>query len=198
MNRNITATILIILAVAIYFTFTKDLWTQAMSVKADNDQYVTALDSAQKLVEKRDQVLKAYNNISSDDRDKLDKMVPNTVDNIRLIIDLNNVALKNGLSLKNISAGAKSDASGAASSQTAQQAVPSRAFGASADSISIPTPDTVNVSFDVSATYLQFISFMQALEANLRIMDVSHLSVTANDSGTYDFSVQLNTYWLRQ
>jgi Tfp pilus assembly protein PilO len=197
MNRNITATILIILAVAIYFTYTKGVWDNAVQAKAVNDQYASAIDSAQRLIAKRDQVLKSYNAISADDRTKLDKMIPNTVDNIRLIIDLNNVALQNGLSLKNISAGAKTATdSGGVQSQSAQSSA--RSFGARPDSISIPTLDTVTVSFDVSANYQQFISFMQALEANLRIMDVTHLSVAANDTGTYDFSVQLNTYWLRQ
>ncbi len=43
----------------------------------------------------------------------------------------------------------------------------------------------------------QFISLLQDLEANLRVMDVTHLSLTANDSGTYDWSVELKTYWLR-
>jgi hypothetical protein len=54
------------------------------------------------------------------------------------------------------------------------------------------------VSFNVTAPYQQFISFMQDLEASLRVMDLTHLTVSANDTGTYDFGVQLTTYWLRQ
>ena len=190
MNRNLTAFILIVLSGALYFTYTSGLWQQAQAVKAVNDQYSSAIDNAQKLISVRDQVLKDYNNISALDRDNLNKMLPNTVDNIRLIIDLNNVALKHGFSLKNITANTK-DAAG-------NPSAPSMVQTAQTGGISIPTLDTVTVSFNVTAPYLQFISFMQDLEANLRIMDVSHLTVTANDTGTYDFSVQLTTYWLRQ
>jgi Tfp pilus assembly protein PilO len=187
MNRNITAVILIVLAVGIYATFTRGLLDDASTVKAMNDQYISAMNNAAKLISTRDQVLKSYNDISADDRDRIDKMIPDTVDNIRLIIDLNSVALRHGFSLKNITATAKSGSSG-----------PAPSHDASVASIATPTLDTVAVSFSVTAPYQQFISFMQDLEASLRVMDVTHLTVSANDSGTYDFGVQLNTYWLRQ
>jgi hypothetical protein len=126
-------------------------------------------------------------------------MVPDTVDNIRLIIDLNSVALQHGFSLKNITAAAKSDSSGTSPSAQGAPASPDLSTSA-ADSLSIATPtlDTVTVSFNVTAPYQQFISFMQDLEASLRVMDLTHLTVSANDTGTYDFGVQLTTYWLRQ
>jgi len=199
MNRNITATILIVLAVGIYATYTRGVWADASAVKSVNDSYASAIDNAQKLISVRDQVLKSYNDISADDRDRIDKMVPDTVDNIRLIIDLNSVALQHGFSLKNITAAAKSDSSGASPSAQGTPASPGLSPSA-ADSLSIATPtlDTVTVSFSVTAPYQQFISFMQDLEASLRIMDITHLTVSANDTGTYDFGVELTTYWLRQ
>jgi len=192
MNRNITATILFVLALAIYFTYTSGVWTDANAVKAVNDQYTGAIASAQKLISVRDTVLKEYNNISADDQANLDKMLPSTVDNIRLIIDLNNVALQHGFSLKNITAAATADKSATGGNSGVNSSNNSNS------GISAPSLDTVAVSFSVSAPYQQFISFMQDLEANLRIMDITHLTVSANDTGTYDFSVQLNTYWLRQ
>ena len=202
MNRNITATILIVLAVGIYVTFTRGLLDDASAVKTMNDQYVSALNNAAKLISTRDQVLKSYNGISADDRDRINKMIPNTVDNIRLIIDLNSVALQHGFSLKNITATAKSGSSGSGGSSPASANPVSSASSYSSNalsaSIATPTLDTVAVSFSVTAPYQQFISFMQDLEASLRVMDITHLTVSGNDSGTYDFGVQLNTYWLRQ
>ncbi len=195
MNRNITATILIILAIALYFTYTSGVWANAVAVKAVNDDYSSAIANSEKLISQRDSVLKDYNNISADDRSNLDKMLPNTVDNIRLVIDLTNIGLQHGFSLKNVTASAK--ASNDSTSNSGQIANFASTHG-SIGNISIPTLDTVSVSFSVSAPYQQFISFMQDIEANLRIMDITHLTVTANDTGTYDFSVQLNTYWLRQ
>ena len=195
MNRNITAIILIVLAVGLYFTFTSNLWVETMAVKDVNDQYSGAITGAVKLISLRDKVLKDFNNLSVDDRNNIDKMIPNTVDNIRLIIDLNSIALQHGFSLKNVTAAAKSAGASALSNSNNQSSLGSKG---NSFNIATPTLDTVAVSFSVSAPYQQFISFLQDLESNLRIMDVTHLSVTANDTGTYDFSVQLNTYWLRQ
>ncbi|MEK7641887.1 MAG: hypothetical protein AAB365_02740 [Patescibacteria group bacterium] len=196
MNRNVTATILVVLAIGIYMTFTRAKLAEVTAVRKVNDQYLSAIDNADKLVKKRDAVLKEYSALSEDDRERLDKMIPNTVDNIRLIIDLNSVALRHGFSLRNIKAVA-STASRQQSSIPPQQ---NSLQGGSTASASIPTPtlDTVAVSFSVSAPYQQFIDLLHDLEANLRIMDVSHLTVSAGQNGVYDFNVELRTYWLRQ
>ncbi len=199
MNRNITATILIVLAIGIYFTVTKGMLADAKAVQQVNTQYSSAIESADQLIQVRDQVLKNYNNVSQDDRDRLNKMIPNTVDNIRLIIDLNSVALRHGFSLRNIKAVAgsaqKAGTTGTAASTPA--VAPSNGLGSNNNVIATPVLDTVTVSFSVSAPYNQFISFMQDLEADLRMMDLTHLTMSANDTDTYDFSVELKTYWMR-
>jgi len=192
MNKNITATILIVLAVGVYLTFTRDKWTEVKAVQAVNDQYSEAIENANRLIRVRDEVLLKYNALSVADHDRLDKMLPNTVDNIRLIIDLNSVAGRRGVRLSNVKASASSEASAMNEAGTASYS--SAEFGA------IPTPilDTVTVSFGVSASYREFVAFMRDLEANLRIMDLTHLTVAAGDGGDYDFGVELKTYWLRQ
>ena len=199
MNKNITALILIVLAVGIYFTVTSGMLADAQSVKTINDQYAAALNNAAKLVAVRDQVMQEYNSITDSDKARLDKMIPSTVDNIRLIIDLSNVALHHGFSLTNIKAAASSANSSGSGSAGSQASAPSPASGAGGSSVaSPPTLDTVDVSFGATATYDQFISFMQDIEADLRIMDLTHLTVTSADNGVYTFQVQFQTYWLRQ
>ncbi|MDE2041122.1 MAG: hypothetical protein KGI59_01910 [Patescibacteria group bacterium] len=204
MNRNIIATILIVLAVGTYFTVTENVLAQASAVKTVNDQYLSAIDSAQKLVAVRDQVLNDYKNLSQNDRDRLTKMVPNTVDNIRLIIDLENIAASHGFALNGITAQTTDTSNTPAPGTTAPTtgAPPvvgaAAATGAVGPTIVAPILDTVTVSFTVNAPYLQFISFMQDLEANLRIMDMTHLSMTAASNGVYTFQVTLRTYWLRE
>jgi Tfp pilus assembly protein PilO len=191
MNRNITAIILIILAAGIYFTVTQSMWDGAKQVKAVNDQYLSAIANAARLVSVRDKVLQDYNNIAQADRDRLDKMLPSTVDNIRLIIDLNNIAVQHSLNLKGIRAVANASASSGSAAST-----PTLAKGSSG--ISAPTLDTVDITFSVTAPYQQFLSFLQDLEADLRIMDIKHLSVGVADDGSYTFNVTMKTYWLRQ
>lgn len=192
MNKNITAAILLVLAVGVYLTWTRDKWTEVQAVQAVNGQYSEAIENANRLIRVRDEVLTKYNAITVADHDRLDKMLPNTVDNIRLIIDLNSVAGRRGVSISNIKASASSEANAANSSGAVSYA--------STEPGSIPTPilDTVNISFSVSAPYREFVAFMRDLEANLRVMDLTHLTVAVGEGGTYDFGVELKTYWLRQ
>lgn len=203
MNRNVYATILIILAIGVYFTITRSILADAGIVKASNVEYVSAIESANRLISVRDKVLQDYKKISGDDRAKIDKFIPKSIDNIRLIIDLNNVGLSHSLILKGIKASASgSDSKKTTSSSSAAPAGTinlDKSNTAMMGQSTIPSLvlDKVTISFGVSASYQQFISLLQALEASLRILDVTHISLTAKDDGIYDWNVEMQTYWLR-
>lgn len=185
MNRNIYSLILVILSIGLYFTVTQGILDEAKVVSASNQEYANAIKSAEDLIKVRDQVLVDYNNLSMDDRAKLDKIVPKSIDNIRLIIDLNNVALQHGFSLKGVNVSTPDK-------NTSNVSVPK-----DGSSIKAPVLDKVSISFGLNAPYQQFISFLQDLEASLRILDINDLSVTASDNGVYDWKINLDTYWLR-
>jgi Tfp pilus assembly protein PilO len=188
MNRNTSAVILIVLAVGIYLTYTSGQWEKVKAVRAVNDGYAQAIKNADQLISLRDKVLADYNSLTVEDKDRLNKMVPNTVDNIRLIIDLNNIAVRHGLSIQGIKA---ETAAVTNKNDTAASAAKP------AETIQNLTLDKVKVAFTVSATYQQFIDFMHDVESDLRIMDFSHITMTSSDTGIYNFNVELNTYWLR-
>lgn len=197
MNRNLTATILIALAIGVYFTLTSGMIDDAMAVKKVNDQFASALDNAAQLVSVRDELIAKYKNISAEDRDRLDKMIPGSVDNIRLIIDLTNRALLHGFTAQGIKASVPSGLGQGFAAKTPGATGPVN-LSATPGMVSEPTLDKVNVSFSVTAGYDQFLAFLKDLEADLRIMDLTSLKISANTAGTYDFDVQLQTYWLRQ
>lgn len=187
MNKNITALILIVLAGGIYFTFTKAKIAELKSIQQVNAQYEQALLNAEKLVKLRDKVLAQYNNIPAEDRERLDKMLPDNVDNVRLIIDTNGVAARHNLRLQGIKTSA-----GNAGQAGAVPAPDAQISG-------LPTTyDTVTVSFGVTTDYQTFIAFLRDLEASLRIMDVSKITLAVADEGKYNYSVELKTYWLKQ
>lgn len=188
MNKNITAVILIILAGGIYFTFTSNRLTELKAIQTVNDQYQEAIKNSENLIKVRDEVNAKYSSISIEDRERLNKLLPSTVDNVRLIIDVkDNIASKHGLLLKGIKT----------TSPEATMALNAPANRGGAPS----TPSsygTVTLSFDVTTTYETFLSFLNDLESSLRIMDVSKLSVKSNPNGQYDFSVEIKTYWLKE
>ncbi|HEX7724437.1 MAG TPA: hypothetical protein VF438_01725 [Candidatus Paceibacterota bacterium] len=193
MNRNLLATIFIIAAIGIYFTITKSMVADAQQVKADNAELVKALQSADLIIKTRTDVTQKYQQISEENRNRLDKMIPSAVDNIRLVIDLNNIALQNHFALSDVKAVVPST-----NNSPGHAAVAAGSASSFGSSLSDPVLDKVQVSFSAVTTYEQFIAFMQSIESNLRIMDLTHLAVSANADGTYAFTAQYQTYWLRQ
>jgi Tfp pilus assembly protein PilO len=192
MNRNITALILIALAIGIFFTFTQAQIDKDKLILAVNGQYESAIVNAKALASIRDKVLKDSQQIAIEDRVRLDKMIPSSVDNIHLIVDLSRLAQSKGLSLKNLKAELVDNNLGSNG--------PTMASAGDSNGSLLPnlTLANIKVSFDVTAPYKGFIDLIQSLESDLRIMDITNLSIKATDTGVYDFSVGINTYWLRQ
>lgn len=194
MNRNITAIILVAIAIGIYFTYTQGQIDHDNTIVAVNGQYQNAINNARSLEAIRDSVQEDFKQISPDDQAKLDKILPSSVNNIHLIVDVSKMANSNGFALRNIKADVVQNTAQSNAANTISP-VP----GMSGSSL-IPTTSLANVklSFDTTAPYYKFESFMQQLEKSLRIMDVTKLTLKATDTGVYDFSVEINTYWLKQ
>lgn len=202
MNKNLIAVILIAVGAGIYFTVTQDMIAAAKEVKEKNDRIATALNNAEEIIRFRNKLTDDYNAISVENRNALDKMIPSAVDNIRLVIDLNNnIAQANGFALADVRAYvASTPGSGTADTKPASPtAAPTAVSPVSAGPrIGEPTLDKVSVTFKAKATYDQFRRFMTYIERDLRVMDLTKLSIKANDTDTYDFDVAYDTYWLRQ
>jgi Tfp pilus assembly protein PilO len=189
MNRNITALILIVLAIGVYFTYTSGQITVLKSIQAENDQYLSAINSAEKLIKLRDSVLNQYNSISDVDKARLDKLVPDNIDNVRLIIDISGIAGRHGLTAAGITTSA--DTNNAVKVSIPTQSTSNSVAGNGSLS-------TVTVTFNVTTTYANFITFLQDLERSLRILDVNSITLSTSANGVYTYGVTLNTYWLKQ
>ena len=187
MNKNITPLILIVLALGIYFTFTRSKLDELKSIRAVNAQYQEAIDNSERLVKKRDEVRDTYNKISQDDRENLEKMLPDNVDNVRLIIDVNGVAARHGLALKGIKT-STSDDKNSSPKVTSQSGNTTKSSN---------TYNTITLTFNVATNYQTFINFLRDLEASLRIMEISKITLDANDEGIYDYGVEIRTFWLK-
>ena len=138
------------------------------------------------LIAKREGLQTDYNAIDNKTRQKLEKILPDTIDNIRLFIDINKMASKYGILVKNINI----DESGKES----------KSSGNKTSIVSQNTPDAynrLNVSFSFSASYPNFLLFIKDLEESLRVIDIRELKVNAKDATNYNFEITFETYWLK-
>lgn len=184
MTRFLVPFILIGAAMGLFALFTNPTYQEAKKVAGEVQAYDEALTKSQELRKIRDSLISKRNTFNEDDVKKLNKILPDNVDNIRLIIDINNIASGQKLSLANVELGDVSDSSVARNPLSG---------GSSGDPIG-----SVTVGFSVNATYDEILAFLQDLERSLRIIDVVNLSFASPETaeGKTDFDLNIRTYWL--
>jgi Tfp pilus assembly protein PilO len=183
----ITPIILIIISFAIFFGYVDPNYRGSgdetnrsiKSLQAEDAQYQEALNNTTEIRKKREALIDKRGQISAEDLLRLEKLLPDNVDNIKLVIDMNNIAENHGLVLKSI----KLD--------TEAKLDPNK-LGQDNSKYGV-----VGLSFSVSSSYDNFQNFLNDLEKSLRLVEITDLTVAGNDTGVYDFSIGLKTYWLK-
>jgi Tfp pilus assembly protein PilO len=176
--------ILVIAAVGLFALYTNPAYQGTKGLQSQVTALDDALSKAKELKSRRDELLSKRKTFSTENIQKLERLLPDNVDNIRFVIEINNIAARHDLSLQNVSLGAISDAKTTRSKLS---------VGPSGDAIG-----SVEIGFSLTATYDDFLIFLQDLEHSLRIVDVENISFQSKDTlkDTYEFSLTIRTYWL--
>jgi len=179
--RALLPVLFVVIAGGIFFGFIDPTFSRLKDIRAEEVQFDQALTRSKELQQVRDQLLSRYNTFSANDLDRLEKMLPDNIDNVRLVLDFDAIASRYGMRLRNIALEKTSDI------RASQGRV-----GAGDSAY-----QSVVLSFSVTGGYDSFRSFLEDLEQSLRLVDVSSISFGASPSGLYDYSVSINTYWLK-
>ena len=179
--RYLMPVIFIAAAIAGFFMYTNPAYQHIKSEAGTYQQIVEANAKASQLSAVREKLLKDRGNIAEADYDKLKKMLPDGVENVRLIIDIDNIASKYGLKIRN----------------TKVNDISSRANGAGAIGPDSSKYGVISMSFAVSASYENFLLFLRDLESSERLVDVTNLAFASSKPNAYDFNVVIQTYWLK-
>ncbi len=206
--RPIIASFAIVLAAVIFFAYTKPTYDSTQSVQTQINQYNAALDKATQLQSLKQTLLSRYNSFDPTDLARLQTMLPDQVNNIGLILDLDTLANQFGLSLENVGIG--SSGQGSSGQSTTEGTGNTTSIGSSASAF-----ESLDVTFTIHCTYAQFIQYITSLETSLRIVDLVGLTVGSGgsagasslpsasttqagaDNNIYTFNVTLRTYWLK-
>lgn len=182
--------ILIAAAIGVFTVFIHPRFATISALRTQLAEYQTELKTAQELQAQREQLIATYNSIQKVDLDNIRTLLPDSVDNIRLIIQLDALAQKNGLStVRSVSYDAGSTAkTPAGSAPNPQDAHP---YG------------TFKINFETSGQYKSFLSFIADVEANLRLVDITGVTFqpTTDKNGlvtSMTYKVDITTYWLKQ
>jgi len=197
--KNITSIVLIIVSIGIFFFFTDKEYKEVQSLKAEIQKNADVLETANKLNLKKEELNAKFNQISQDEKAELEKLLPDTVDNVRLIIDINNIANQFGIVIRDININSKESDSGTSKKVASQNSN----FDGVLQEGTVKYVDTskigvISFSFSVSAKYEVFLEFLKKLEESLRIVDIRNIEVSRGSGSVfYDYKVTMDTYWLK-
>src|SRR3989344_1144954 len=156
MFKLITAIILIGIAITGFFAFTKPIFDDISALREQIASYDDALNNSHMLENERDLLTKKYNSFDPENIEKLSKLLPDNVDNIRLILEIEKIATPYGMVLKDIKYNVEST-----NNTTARTAENGEVGG-------IPMPrqeyGTLDFSFSTQGAYGNFINFMRDLD----------------------------------
>jgi len=183
----ITPAILIVLSLAVFFgyvnpTYQGDKGDSIVNLRAKMSGLNLATVNANQVSRDRNSKVQIESKISSDQRSRLVKMLPDNIDNVRLAVEMDKLARRYSLSgIKNVSL-------------SNVEATDPNAIGATKET----DYGEIVLKFTTNMTFENFLVFVGDLERNLRLVDITNITFQASDlSSNYDFNVTLKTYWLK-
>ncbi len=174
--------ILIMLSVGLFATWVDPQYQLIQERQVEKTRYEETLAKTVEIREFRNDIQQSYNAISEEDLNRLSKMLPTHIDNIRLILDVNSVASKRGMTIRDIKINLTDNSAGVEEINVSDQGL----YG------------VVGFNFTVVTTYENFKDFIDDLALSLRIIDVTSIEISEipEEVDFYRFNVGIKTYWL--
>ena len=183
MNNKAAATLALIVAAGIFFTYVSPTWSGSIADKratiASDDQALVAADTYRT---KQTQLAAKHNEIDLDNFARLEALLPNSIGNIALIHDLDALATQSGITLSTIDVTTNVVAAKFANASTASTANP------------IGSGD---LTLSAVGTYGAFQTFLRGIEKSQRLLDVKDIVIKGSDTGVYTYHMRVSLYWLR-
>lgn len=203
--RFLLPIIFIVVAIAVFMGVISPIYTNIQELTLQAESYNEALANSKRLQARRDELTSSYNQFSRDSVQALEIMVPDSVDNIGLIQEIQRIALQLGIVIKNVNFDPNQVQledgefeEGVKDTTTTNQSLPRR--GAVEENTLY---DTFLLEFTIEGSYQDFVAFLEQLEMNLRIVDISNINFTATSldaqggvSDIYDYTFTTKTYRL--
>lgn len=174
--------ILIIISGALFVTWIDPQYQEIKEKQSEKARFDETLAKTVEIREFRKDIQSKYNTIETNDIERLEKMLPTHIDNIRLILDVNSVANKRQMTISDIRIDLKNENSGSGDIAVSDMG----------------TYGSVGFRFTVVTTYANFKQFLDDLATSLRVIDVTSVEIETIQGETqfYRFNVGIKTYWL--
>lgn len=190
MYRLITFFAAIVSAFLLFTLLTRPSLELAKAHQKEIADYNLAIEQAQKLIDRINELNKAQNDIPPSDLERLEIMLPNDIDQVGTIITLDSLATKHGMSFGDISITPIVDTQQVVVQKNQTFADKLKIQDEATLDQQVVTIDTseethlrsLGISFSVTGDYAKFRDFVTEIEKNLVLMDVKEMNITEESS----------------
>ena len=178
--KSTTSIALILISIGLFYTFTSPQYKELKALLVEKSEYKAVLKDISAIEQMRDGLQESYRNLPQEEMTRLARALPDDVDAVRLAYDLDAMAAKYGISIKELSVKRVEE------SDTIVIEDPSRPY------------ERATVSFGFVASYVNFKKFLSDMEKSLRIIDIKELAFEVGEKDAlYEYQLAIDTYWLK-
>lgn len=169
----------IIISIALLYSFVLPQWEQVSLLREEKQKLDQAVESIKKIEQKKIELLARYNEISNADRKRIESLIPDNFNYVRLVSEIDALGSQYGISIDDVSYKELDDSVG----DSIDSAQPKKIY------------NSAILAFSFVSSYDNFGKFIDSLEKSLRIMDIKSIKIAAQPGGLYQYSLEIETYW---
>lgn len=199
--------ILIIISVGAFFTWIDPQYKEIQELNKTKKEYQQKEAQAEEIRQARNKLNRQYASIEPADLTRLEKLLPNHMDNVELIVDIDRIAKKDNVRIGDISLVKNQNKKNKKNVIVAEDE---------------KDYESVNLSFSFITSYQNFKYFLVNLRKSLRMVDIVSVDFSKDESNknliktqsiddgstnqdvvnvsgdNYKFNIVLRTYWLKK
>lgn len=188
--RIIFSLIRIVAGVLIFVFLVFPIKNQVSDLKLKKTKLNTTESNAKEFAQLGQDVVSRFQSLDPAQVERLKKMVPDSVDNVRFINDINGIAKRSGMNLRKVDYNPEELKTDGAEKLSANSTAGYAPYG------------SYTLRFVVTGSYSQFLVFIDSLENSLRLLDITDITFNSAGSGEnkadiYEFSITTRSYWLK-
>lgn len=179
MSKNLLNSLIVVIIFAVFYIFTKPLYSGGgtifqveegvVSLLDKSKQYDSALKQVDKIIEDSKNLSNQYGSVPLEDKQKIESMLPENIDPIRLVSEINTIANVSGVVLKDLA-------------------------------YNLDKKRQVYViSFTTKTSYSNFKDIMRKYETSLRLLTIKNVKLTApeKEGENMSFIVKLEAPYVK-
>ena|SRR3989338_8348638 len=212
MFKALTPLIGIIIAVGLFFSYVQPTFRDVKTIQDETAEYAQATERASELMQRINGLKAQQGGILPVDLERLEALIPDRIDEVSALIDIDALTVAHHLMLGDIEVGEQGQTesgAGAAGSQPGAVGTPAQMPGAMAGAddadgfVFIQAGEslesqysTLDVGFSVTGTYDDFRMFLSDIERSLVLMEVTSITFAASEGDAIPFTMKVRLYSL--